>query len=192
MNKTEIKTIGHMDYLLPFTSELTVPYRAKQPLKDKILYIFTHPTLPKRNRDLFRKVSTQGSKALVNDMACVAIALVKYFTEHQQQFGGSMENIEFQVLRRMWLQTYRNLYRQNSKLDEDWKYLGTSMRMLSIENGLWDELLRVVKEQDYYQTNDDMVKKRQGVGLRERRKEGVGKASLREGGAYFEYLCNLE
>jgi len=75
----------------------------------------------------------------------------------------------------------------------EWKYLGIKYKMLSIENGFWDELLRVVNEKDYYQTNDSMIKQRGGISLRGRKNNKESdKASLREGGTYFEYLASLD
>jgi len=195
MTQSEIKEIEHMAYLVPFNEELNVPYRAPKKLKDMVVYIFSHPKVPKAQRQLFLDVSSVGSRGLVNDMSVCAIAMCRYFVANQQQFGSSMENIQFQVLRRMWIQVFNHMWKQErtEHTEDEWKYLGIKFRMLSIENGFWDELLRVVKDEDYYQTNDDMVKVREGVGLRERMNDKVSdRASLREGSKHFEYLCGLE
>jgi len=189
-------TTEHMSYLVPFNRELDVPYRAPKKLKDMVSYIFSHVTVPSKQRKLFIDVSSMGSRSLVNDMAVRAIAMARHFVEHPNQYGGSMENIQFQVLRRMWVQVFNHMHKQERYPDvdsDDWTYLGITYKMLTIENGFWDELLRVVIDKDYHQTNDDMVKRRDGIGLRERKNNKVSdRASLREGGTYFEYLSSLE
>jgi len=198
MTSSEIKQIEHMGYLVPFNRELDVPYRAPKKLKEMINYMYSHATVPKAQRMLFLDVSSVGSRSLVNDMAVRAIAMCRYFLNHPQQFGNSMENIQFQVLSRMWKQVFNHMFKQDryptQELERgEWKYLGIKYRMLSIENGFWDELLRVTKEEDYYQTNDSMVKVRYGIGLRERKNtKQHNPASLIEGTKHFEYLCNFE
>lgn len=184
-----------MAYLVPFNNELDVPYRAPKKLKEMMSYIFSHPKVPKAQRRLFLDVSSVGSRTLVNDMACVAIAMTQYFVDHPQQFGSKMENIEFQILRRMWKQVFNHMWKQErtEHTEEEWQYLGIKYRMLSIENGLFDELLRVVNENDYHQTNDSMVKRREGVELRGRKNaKQHNPASLKEGDTHFEYLCGLD
>ena len=186
-----MKASGHMDYLLPFTSELKLPYRAKMGLKRKIDYLFRHPKFPKAHRERFIDVSTSGSRVLVNDMAIRAIALMQEFMDNPQQYGHNIANIEFQILLRMWRQVYKHCKLQSRDIDE---YLGMKMVLLGVENGLWEELMRVVQEQDYIATGDSMVKQRKGVGLRDTKKpRGV---QVRYGGdvetAEFRYLCSLE
>jgi len=175
MTKSEIKSIGHMDYLVPFTSELTIPYRAKMKLQRMVDYLFKHPTLPPKHRKLYIDVSTSGSRQLVNDMSIRAIAMVKHFVDNQPQYNHNMENIQFQILHRMWRQTYKHSKLQNKTIDD---YYGAKMKTLGIENGLWDELLRVVKEEDYIVTNDSMVKRRKDLGLRERKPMGYSEKLL--------------
>lgn len=182
--------VGHLDYLVPHNNELDIPYRASKKLKDAIHYIYSHPTVPKRQRKLFLEVSQSGSRELVNDMAVRAIAMTKHFLDNPQQYGHSMNNIHFQILRRMWKQIFSHMWKQSihpEQQETEWKYLGITFKMLSIENNLLEELIRVVKEKDYIQHSDDMVKKRTGVGLRQRR--GLG---THEGSKNFEYLCGLE
>lgn len=192
-----MNNIDHMAYLMPFNSELDAPYRAPKKLKEMVTYIFSHPKVPYKQRQLFIDVSQSGSRGLVNDMAVRAIAMTRYFVENPQQFGHSMENIQFQILRRMWMQVFSHMFKQESHpkqtCDTEWVYLGITYKMLTIENGFWDELLRVVYEKDYHQTYDDMVKHRDGIGLRERKSNKPSNhASLIEGGKHFEYLCSLE
>jgi len=185
----------HMAYLVPFNKELDVPYKAPKKLKEMILYIYSHPKVPVKRRQLFIDVSSLGSRTLVNDMACVAIAMCRYFVENSQQFGRSMENIQFQVLRRMWHQVFNHMWKQQrtEHTEEEWVFLRTSLSMLAIENGFWDELLRCVQEEDYFQTGDSMVKVREGVELRGRvNTKQQCRASLNEGDTHFEHLCSLD
>ena len=184
----------HMAYLVPFNRELVLPYRAPKQLKEMIRYMFSHPTVPKAQRQLFIDVSSLGSRTLLNDMGRVAIAMCQYFVDHPNQFGGAMENIQFQVIRRMWHQVFNHMFKQGrmEHLKDDWVFLRTSMKLLAIENGFWEELLRVVNEKDYDETNDSMVKRREGVELRGRRNaKQHNPASLLEGKPYFEYLAGL-
>lgn len=167
---------GHMDYLMPFNKELDIPYRAKDRLKDMITYIFSHPKVPARQRKLFIDVSQSGSKQLVNDMAVRAIAMTEYFIANKQQFGYSMENIQFQILRRMHIQIFNHMHKQQRKehTEEEWKYLGATYKLLTIDNGFFDELLRVAIKKDYELT----PKKR--------------RTKMLEGSKHFEYLASLE
>ena len=168
-----------MSYVLPFNSELEVPYRAKKQLQDKIAYIFNHPKVPRAQRDLFKDISTNGSKGLINDMSTVAIGITIYYLKNPQQFGHALENIHFAIVRRMWLKIFHHLHMQNdTRLDENWKYIGITLSMLAVNNGLLDELIRVVTEKDYYKTSDDIPRKKP--------KRNTSSISN------FEYLCGLE
>jgi|SaaInlV_110m_DNA_1040235.scaffolds.fasta_scaffold28051_1 hypothetical protein len=169
-----------MQYLLPYNSELKTPYRAKQPLQDKVAYIFNHPTVPRPQRNLFKDISTKGSKGLINDMSTVAIGVTIYYMENPQQFGHAFENIHFAIIRRMWLKMFHHIHMQQDTRtkEEEWKYLGITLKMLAVNNGLLDELIRVVTEEDYYKTSDDVPRKR--------------KKRISSGVKHFEYLCSLE
>lgn len=175
----------HMDYLVPFNKDLNLPYRANDKLKQKIDYIFRHPSLPLKHKALYINVTNSGSKGLLNDMARVAIGMCNYYLTYPQQFGGALENIQFQILHRMWKQTFKHSMMQ--QLDELDQYYSLKIRLLGIENGFWDELIRVCLDKDYIQSGDDMVKKRHGVSLRGR--TGLG---THEGSDNFEYLCGLD
>ena len=167
---------GHMDYLMPFNRELDIPYKANNRLKDMITYIFSHPKVPSKQRKLFIEISQSGSKQLVNDMAVRAIAMTEYFMANKQQFGYSMENIQFQILRRMHHQIFNHMFKQRRKehTEEEWKYIGITYKLLSIDNGFFDELLRVAINKDYEQ----VPKKR--------------RTKMKEGSKHFEYLCSFE
>ena len=186
--------VEHFAYPLPFNSEFKelnlIPYRTNKTLKDKINYLFSHVTF--EHRQLYIDVSTSGSRGLVNDMSCIAIACIRYYMMYPQQFGNKIDNIHMQILVKMWKQTFRHCKMQYKELD---KYYATKMKLMLMENGLIEELIRTVQEEDYIQCYDDMVKHRDviskitgnKVGLRDRVSYGT-----HEGGATFEYLASLE
>jgi len=192
MNVSDRRKIDHFAYAVPFNSELDLPYRAPKKLKDMINCLFSHPTFESKRRKLFIDVSMSGSRVLTNDMARVAISMCRHFVDNPAQYGHALENIQMQIIVRMWRQVFNHMFKQ-SRIDELDEYLGAKMMLLGIENGLWDELLRVVVEKDYFQTNDEMVKVREGIPLRGRKNDkGHNPASLKEGSVHFEYLCSLE
>ena len=186
MTNQEIKSTEHWAYLVPFTSELVeeklIPYRSNSKLNRKIDYIFRHAK--HIYRDEFIDVSTSGSRQLINDMAIRAIGMTRYFIKYPQQFNHKMDNIHHQILVRMWRQLFKHKIMQNKDNDN---YMAVKMKMLMIENGLIEELIRTVDEKDYIQHGDDMIKKRKGKGLREQTR-----GSMKEGSKNFEYLCSLE
>jgi len=149
--------IEHFAYPLPFNSELRelnlVPYRTNKQLKDKIHYIFSHVKFA--HRELYLDLySLNGGNLLIN-MANVATGAMRYFLQHPQQFGNAAENIHLQILVRMWRQSFRVTKLNEIPID---KYHGVKMTTLSIENGFIEELIRTCVEQDFIQTEDDMVK----------------------------------
>jgi hypothetical protein len=186
--------VPHFDFSLPFNKELgelkLIPYRTNKQLKDKINYLFTHPKF--EHRELFSNVSSSGSRGLLNDMSIVAVGAMRYFMAYPNQFANKVDNIHMQILVRMWKQTFKHCKMQYRELD---KYYATKMKLLAIENGFIEELIRTCNQEDYIQRNDDMIKVRttksvitgETVGLRDRVSYGT-----HEGGDTFEYLCNLE
>ena len=155
----DFKDYGHFEYPIPFNSELRelnlIPYRTNAPLKRKVDYIFRHVYNP-YNKD-FIELSTSGDRKLVEDMATRAVGVMRHFMLYPQQYNHKAENIHLQVIVRMWKQTFRQRTMQNKPAD---MYYPTKMKLISIENGLIEELIRTIDESDYIQHNDDMVKKR--------------------------------
>ena len=178
--------IEHFTYPVPTNKELEeldlVPYRTNAVLHRKIDFLFRHVSF--MHRKLFIDVSTSGSRQLINDMSTKAVAITRYFIENPQQFGNKMDNIHLQILVRMWKQTFRHCKMQNIELD---KYYATKMKLMSIDNGLIEELIRTIDEKDYIQNGNDMVKIRNDIGLRDNHR-----GSLKEGSKHFEYLAGLE
>ena len=200
----DIKSIEHFAYPVPFNSELheleLIPYRTNKTLKDKINYLFSHVTF--EHRQLFIEVSTMGSRGLINDMSRAAVGVMRYYLLHPQQFGHKIDNIHLQILVRMWKQTFKHCKMQYKQLD---KYYSTKMKLLMIENGFIEELIRTCEDVDFIQHNDDMVKplsERGVVGERImydnswkpcaadiRARKSLGTS---EGTANFEYLASLD
>ncbi len=175
---------NHLDFLVPYTNELTLPYRTNQRLMDKIEYIFSHPYLSKQKREKYIYINKITNKTITRDMSTRAFAMAKHFLDNPSQYGHKMENIYFQILIRMWRQVYK--YRK-LLCEKDITYTTTEFKLLKIDNGLIEELIRSVNEDDCIWSGDDMVKVRPNKGLRE-----SNRASLKEGDKYFEYLCTLD
>jgi len=189
MDRKEIQSIEHFAYPIPFNLELKelglIPYRTNTQLEEKIRFIFSHPHYV--HRDTFLAVSTQGSKGLVKDMACRAVGVMRHYIANPQQYGHEVDNIHMQILVRMWKQVYRHKLFQRKSVTE---YMAAKMRLLSIDNGFIDELIRTCEQGDYIQSGNDMVKQREGVGLRERKKPKKRRKSAAK--SYEDYLCGLD
>jgi hypothetical protein len=185
MNKEEVKAIEHFAYPVPFGYELKQsflqPYRTNKKLEAKIHYLFSHPTFI--HRETFVEVSESGSKGLVKDMSVRAVAIMRYFLKHPQQFAHKVDNIHMQILIRMWKQVHRHKKYQHKEIG---KYQYTKMSLLMIENGFIEELIRTCDEQDYIQDGEDMMKQPKKKVMPKKVK------GLKDGSKYFEYLCSLE
>ena len=201
-----IKSIEHFAYPLPFNSELyeadLVPYRTNKELKDKIAYLFSHASFI--HRQLFLDVSSLGDRRLINDMSRIAVGAMRHFMLYPQRFGHKVDNIHMQIIVKMWKQTFRHCKLNEIKLEQ---YHAAKMKLLTIENGFIEELIRTCNECDYIQHNDDMVKplSDRGIDIKNteymydinwkkckpdiRARKGLG---TMEGGKLFEELCRLE
>lgn len=173
-------------YSSPYTSELKelyiTPYRMSRELRDSIHYMFSHPV---HNATWFKVYNSLVVDTDTNEMAKVAYLLLRYYLDHPQQFGHNVENITPHVIVRMW-KVFIGMHKQfrGVKFEE---YMTTNMKMLKLANGSFIEILiSDIKQYNMIYHYDDMVKRREGVGLRERKK------SMREGSKHFEYLANLE
>lgn len=185
MEYSKAKQYDHFAYPIPFQRELDElglrPYRTNSELERKIQQVFTSSKF--KWSQLFIDVSTSGSRMLVRDMGKVGVSMVRYFLAHPQQFGHNMENIHLQLLVRMWKQTFRHCKFQEKELD---RYMSTTLKSVSVENGLLEEFIRTVEQGDFIQSDDDMVKRRENKALREH-----APASLREGDKHFERLVRI-
>jgi len=159
---------ANIDYLVPFNSELKElgykTYRTNQELMDKITYLFSHPKF--KHRVHFNKILNGGSKSLAIDMANRAVNITRHFIDNKQQYGSSFDNIHWQILTRMWRQTYKHSVMQRVEL---LKYKGTQELLLNINNGLMDCLLDTVIDDKYIEI-EGTRKYRKGLEHTERRK----------------------
>jgi hypothetical protein len=194
----------HFDFPLPTNKELKeldlVPYRTNKILKEKITYVFSHPKF--KHRQLFHDISNMGSRALVNDMSRMAVACVRYFIMNPNQFADKLESIHLQIMIRMWKQTFKHCRLNEITLDQ---YYSTTLKVLSIENGLLEELIRTCNEEDYIQSPENTIKtleerniKRDAIMYDRYWKPCKANSKARkslgthEGGKTFEYLVGLE
>ena len=178
-------TSDHFEYPMPFNDELnaTYPkvYRVSSELMESIEYTFRHP-FNKYNKSCNTHFNRDWT--IANDMGRAAVQLVREYLAYPQRYGHSMQNVEAVILFRMWRQYIKHMIIKDVAMTE---YMPVKLKMLKIENGLFEMLLREVTESRYVQSGDDMVKKRPGKGLREH-----APASMQEGSKHFEHLCSLE
>jgi len=173
----------NIDYLVPFNSDLRElgynTYITNKELEDKITYLYSHPKFVHRVH--FTNIANSGSKCLVRDMANVATNIVRHFVDYKQQYKYNMENIHWQILTRMWKQTYRHTKFQQITMD---KYKGSKVKLLTINNGFFDCILDTVLNNNYKQI-EDTRKHRVGIKHIERRQPTLDTP-------YMEYLCGLD
>ncbi len=174
---------GLFDYPTPPVWELQemyiTPYRFSKELKAYVRYMFEHPKYSK-HRKVFAKLATEDD---LNKMLKNPYLIIRHFSDHPQQYGNEMNNIVSHVVVAMW-KTFCNIHRSLDK-DGFGDYKPTSMQLLVLGKGKFlDMFLHDIKERNIFMTDDEMVKERDGVGLRERR-VGYSEKEL-------NYLCSLE
>ena len=149
--------IEHFAYPLPFNNELRelnlVPYRTNKAVKDKIHYIFSHPTFV--HHKLYTELYLLNGGLLLINMSNIAIGAMRYFLDNPQQFNHAADNIHLQILVKMWKQCFISTRINEIKLD---KYYALKIKTMSIENGLIEELIRTCIEKDFIQNSNDMIK----------------------------------
>jgi hypothetical protein len=168
--------MSHYDFPIPFNKELRelnlIPYRTNKELIDSIDYIFSHPY--NTHNKLYQETKEFSRYNLQIKMGNTAVGVMRYFLDNPNQFGNSIDNIHMQILVRMWKDIFYFIKLEKRELD---KYYSTKLKLLSIDNGFIDILQKTCIDKDYIQHYDDMVKRREGVGLRER-KLGYSKEQL--------------
>lgn len=175
------------EYPAPYLSELKemydTPYRFSKELRDYVQYMFEHPTGKQVNRQIFTALMREFD---TNDMLKHPYYLIRYYQAHPQQFGHAMENIVPHLIVAMWkcfLGLHKHLRGQQFN-----KYYPADMKLLMLGKGKFlDIFLSDIANKNMVMDGDEMVKKREGVGLRERKV-----SAMAEGGKEFEYLCSLE
>ena len=182
------KQTNYFEYSLPYTSELRelyiTPYRFSKELRDYINYMYLHP----KHNKYHTIYSAHHTEWISNDMAKVSYLMIRYYQDYPQRYGHNIENILPQIIVSMW-KTFLSINKQLNQVTFK-QYYPTSMKLLTLGKGKFlDIILNDIEKQNIIYHPDDMVKRREGVGLRERRTKNL---SMQEGGKQFEYLCSLE
>jgi len=176
----------YFEYPVPPTYELQenhiTPYRFSKELQDYTIYMFQHPTKFK-----FREIFIQLMKPSdANDMLKSAYLVIKEYQANPQRYGHSLNNVVPTLVVRMWksfLGIHKRLRNQVYT-----NYYPADMKILLLAEGKFlDIFLSDIESGNYYGTNDEMVKERDGIGLREKRKPNRVKKFK-----HNEYLCSLE
>lgn len=168
-------------YPTPFLTELRemyqTPYRFSKGLRDYVDYMFSHPY--NKHNGVYHRLHTRWDS---NDMLKRAYLIAKYYLDHPQQFGNSMDNVAPAMIVYMW----RGFISMHKVVRgaEFTQYYPAKMKILTIGEGRFlDMLLDEINNNKMIMSEDDMVKRRKGVGLRERR-TGYSEKALR----YYESL----
>ena len=138
-------------------------YKPSEELHSLAAELFTHPY------NKYNKIADRYFKEdhrLATSMCQVAIACVRYFYMYPQQFGGAMENIFPTILVRMHKQMIKRMYSSSQEISS---YMPAKLKLLHVGTRYFDQLIKDVETKNYTVHQDNLVKKRVGVGLRERR-----------------------
>ena len=177
---------NHFEYPVPPTYELredfVVPYRFSEELQAYTIYMFQHPTKFK-----FREIFIRLMKPTdANDMLKSAYLVIKEYQANPQRYGHSLNNVVPTMVVRMW-KTFLGIHKQ-MRNEVFTKYYPADMKTLLLaESKFLDIFLSDIETGNYIGHNDEMVKIRDGVGLREQRKPNPIRKYK-----YNEYLCGLE
>jgi len=159
--------------------KFVTPYRFSQELQDYTIYMFQHPTKFK-----FRQIFIDLMKPTdANDMLKSAYLVIKEYQSNPQQYGHSLNNVVPTLVVRMW-KTFLGLHKQlrNEVYRE---YYPTDMKALLLaENKFLDIFLEDLRTGNYIGSNDDMVKERPNIGLRERKPMGFSEEQMK----YYDSL----
>jgi len=102
-----------------------------------------------------------------NDMLKPAYLIVKDFLNHPQRYGHSLNNLTTIIVSRMW-KVFLALHKLRGEKYSAVLRSDTKLNPL-FETKLLDILLSDIKTGNYIGHNDEMVKERKGLGLRERK-----------------------
>ena len=131
-----------------------------------------------------------------------AYLIVRYYQQYPQRYGHSIDNIVPHAITAMW-KSFLGMSKQFSKVELK-KYYPASMKLLVLGKGKFlDVLLSDIDTGNIIYHSDDMIKRREGLDLRERKQSKKNKVLpwttpdsanglLLEGSDEFEYLCGLE
>lgn len=176
---------NYFEYTIPFNDELSnmyiSPYRFSKELRDSAQYMFSHPVYNAKYHKLFYNLCKEFD---TNDMLKRPYRQLRYYIDYPQRFGHNVENVIPHMLVSMW-KTFIRLHK-NLRGVEFNDYMKTNMQMVELAKGNFiDIFLSDIKNMNIIYESDDMIKPREGIGLREKRK------ATQEGSKYFEYLCKL-
>lgn len=179
-----MKHNNYFEYSVPYLNELQqeyiTPYRFSQELRNSVHYMFAHPV---HNRH-FKLFVEHERKWDTNDMLKHPYLVMRHYLEHPQQFGNSVDNIIPHMIVAMW-KAFMSIHRKKRGLKTS-RYLPTSMGMIKLANGRFiEQFLSDIDTQNIIYSSEDMVKRREGLDLYERKK-------VRTTNKHFEYLCSLE
>lgn len=157
----------NFNYLLPFNSELAaielIPFRASKELEGLAVELFSHP-YNKYNKIAYRYFKSH--KHLGQNMCKVAIGSIRYYNKYPQQFGGAMENIYATVIVRMHMQLVKCMI--HDKSEDMNKYMAAKLSLIKVSTRFFDQLISDIQHINYIQSDDQLIKKRKGIGKRER------------------------
>jgi len=161
--------------------DFIVPYKFSQELQDYVVYMFQHPSKFK-----FREVFIRLMKPSdANDMLKSAYLVIREYQANPQQYGHSLNNILPTLVVRMW-KTFLGIHKQ-MRNEVYTKYYPMDMKTLLLaENKFLDIFLEDIRTGNYIGSSDEMIKIREGVGLRDRRPINQMKKHK-----HNEYLCSL-
>jgi len=161
-------------YLLK--EEYPTPYRFSKELRDHVNMLFSHPH--NQYHKLFYNKHREYDS---NDMLKPAWRILQDFRANPQYYKHKLENIHENILKDMW-STFLSLHKFRGNQFKSYKPM--KLRWLDIGGG---NLLDLLLKEEPMMSGDDMVKKRDGLELRESHRAG-----MKEGSKAFEYLCQLD
>ena len=170
------------DYEPPYTSELQelyiTPYRFSNELQAYIIYMFQHPT-KFRHRETFTRLMKPSDP---NDMIKPAYLIIKDYLANPQRYGHSLNHLSTIIVSRMW-KVFLALHKLRGEKYSAVLRSDTKLNSL-FEDRFLDIILSDIRTGNYIGTNDEMVKERKGVGLRERKPFAYSEEALK----YYESL----
>jgi len=175
----------YFDYPVPFWREIKkecpYPYKFSDDLMDKLDAVFLSPT-----HKWGVMYSETRRRHDVRMMAQVLYSYVVWARENMAQIGGAIDNIIPQITVTMW-RKWLMVQKRYGRVEDFDRYYATHVK--NLRRGvarMVEEMVRVIDNGEFVAHMDDMVKRRQGVGLRERRKP------TQEGSKRFEYYADSE
>ena len=124
-----------------------------------------------------------------NEMAQVLFSYIMYAQTYSTQIGGAIDNIIPQITVTMW-KRFVGINKGLRGFKPDRYYTTHIGKLESGVGRLIDLMQKIILDKDYIWHNDDMVKVREGKGLRETHRENpyISEDQL----AYYDKLCEDE